>query len=141
MTETTTTPKTKKSNYYGATGRRKQSIATVRLTTGKGVYTVNGTQTLEDYFGNQTVVARIKQPLKLVGKLDAVDVNIQPHGGGLSGQADAAMLAIARALIEMAPDFRPSLKKGGFLTRDPREKERKKPGLKKARKAPQFSKR
>jgi small subunit ribosomal protein S9 len=139
MAEPTTT-KTK-NDFYGAVGRRKSSIVTVRLTAGKGVFTVNGDTKLEDYFATRTQVDLVQQPLKLVGKLKDVDVNLQAHGGGKAGQADAAVLAIARALTEMGPDFRTSLKKAGFLTRDPREKERKKYGLKKARKAPQFSKR
>ncbi len=139
MAESTTT-KTK-NDFYGAVGRRKSSIVTVRLTAGKGVFTVNGDTKLEDYFATRTQVDLVQQPLKLVGKLKDVDVNLQAHGGGKAGQADAAVLAIARALTEMGPDFRTSLKKAGFLTRDPREKERKKYGLKKARKAPQFSKR
>lgn len=130
----------KKGNFYAGVGRRKQAIATVRLTNGKGLITVND-QTAEEYFGNQTLVSHIIQPLKLVGKAESMDANLRVKGGGMRGQADACVLAIARSLQELSPDFRPSLKKGGFLTRDPREKERKKPGLKKARKAPQFSKR
>ncbi len=133
-------PAAKKTNFYAGVGRRKQAIATVRLTTGKGIITVND-QPSEEYFGNPTLVTHIEQPLKLVGKLGTMDANLKVHGGGMRGQADAAVLAIARALEDLNPDFRPSLKKGGYLTRDPREKERKKYGLKKARKAPQFSKR
>jgi small subunit ribosomal protein S9 len=127
-------------NYYYALGRRKEAIATVRLTTGKGAITVNNISAA-DYFNNITLIAVIEQPLVLTGQNGKLDASIKVTGGGKSGQADAARLGIARALQELTAELRPSLKKAGMLTRDPREKERKKPGLKRARKAPQFSKR
>ncbi|MBI2797714.1 30S ribosomal protein S9 [Candidatus Saccharibacteria bacterium] len=138
MAEATTA--TKKQHYYPGVGRRKQAIATVRLSNGKGVITVNE-KPAEQYFGNQNLAARLIRPLELVGKTNAVDINLKTKGGGLQAQADACVLAISRALQEYSADFRPNLRKSGFLTRDSREKERKKYGLKKARKAPQFSKR
>ncbi|HEY6736766.1 MAG TPA: 30S ribosomal protein S9 [Candidatus Saccharimonadia bacterium] len=126
-------------HYHYARGRRKSAIATVRLTPGKGGITV-GDKTAADYFNNAALVANVEQPLKLSGQ-DKLGVSLHLSGGGKRGQADAARLAIARALNVMSEDLRPTLKKAGLLTRDPREKERKKPGLKRARKAPQFSKR
>ena len=128
------------SHYHYAHGRRKESVATVRLIPGKGEITV-GDKPAEQYFNNATLVARLQEPLKLVGQDTKLNASLRLSGGGKTGQADAARLAISRALLEMSPDLRPTLKKAGLLTRDSREKERKKYGLKRARKAPQFSKR
>jgi small subunit ribosomal protein S9 len=121
-------------------GRRKQAIVRVRLVPGSGKFTLNG-RTLEQYFPNKVHQQLIREPLVTVEKPESFDVFANLHGGGITGQAGALRLAIARALIEVEPDDRPPLKKAGFLTRDPRAKERKKYGLKKARKAPQYSKR
>lgn len=130
-----------KKNYYAAVGRRKQSVAIVKLLKGKGVITVNG-QPAEQYFqGNEAYIYIIKAPMELLSKTKELDIEVKVNGGGTRGQADAIRLGVARALVEMSQDFRTSLKKHGYLTRDPRKKERKKPGLRKARKAPQFSKR
>jgi len=125
--------------YYG-TGRRKTSIARVRLVPGEGNVVVNG-RTLPDYFGRKTLELIVKQPLNLTETLGKYDVLIKVAGGGPSGQAGAVRHGISRALLLVDAEYRPSLKKAGFLTRDPREKERRKYGLKKARKASQFSKR
>jgi small subunit ribosomal protein S9 len=121
-------------------GRRKEAVVRVRITPGSGKFTLNG-KTLEDYFPNKVHQQLIREPLVLLEKTDAFDVRANLNGGGITGQAGALRLAIARALIELDSDDRPVLKKAGFLTRDPRVKERKKYGLKKARKAPQYSKR
>ena len=121
-------------------GRRKEAIVRVRLMPGTGKFKLNG-RTLEQYFPNKVHQQLIREPLVTVDKPEAFDVFANLHGGGITGQAGALRLAIARALIEVEPDDRPPLKKAGFLTRDPRVKERKKYGLKKARKAPQYSKR
>ncbi|HEY3750248.1 MAG TPA: 30S ribosomal protein S9 [Pseudonocardiaceae bacterium] len=121
-------------------GRRKQAIVRVRLMPGTGRFTLNG-RSLEQYFPNKVHQQLIKDPLVTVERPESFDVFATLHGGGITGQAGALRLAIARALIEVEPDDRPPLKKAGFLTRDPRVKERKKYGLKKARKAPQYSKR
>jgi small subunit ribosomal protein S9 len=121
-------------------GRRKQAIVRVRLMPGTGKFKLNG-RTLEEYFPNKVHQQLIKDPLVTVEKPESFDVFATLRGGGITGQAGALRLAIARALIEVEPDDRPPLKKAGFLTRDPRVKERKKYGLKKARKAPQYSKR
>jgi small subunit ribosomal protein S9 len=121
-------------------GRRKQAIVRVRLMPGTGQFKLNG-RSLEEYFPNKVHQQLIKDPLVTVERPESFDVFATLHGGGITGQAGALRLAIARALIEVEPDDRPSLKKAGFLTRDPRVKERKKYGLKKARKAPQYSKR
>ncbi len=129
-----------KDHYYYGLGRRKAAIATVRLYKGQGEVMV-GEQTASQYFNNAALEAVIIQPLVLAGQETKLKVSLKVMGGGKRGQADAARLAIARALNTMSEDLRPSLKKANMLTRDPREKERKKPGLKKARKAPQFSKR
>lgn len=129
-----------KKNYYYAVGRRKTAVATVRLMDGKGVITVNG-QLSGEYFNNTALSKLIAAPLELVSKAGALDAVVRVEGGGKRGQVDAIRLGIARALVEMSEDFKLTLKKAGLLTRDPREKERKKYGLKKARKAPQFSKR
>ncbi|MCI9087740.1 MAG: 30S ribosomal protein S9 [Clostridia bacterium] len=122
------------------TGRRKKSIARVRLVDGKGTITING-KALEEYFGTDVLKVIVKQPLVATNTLDKYDVICTVNGGGLSGQAGAVRHGIARALNEANSEYRPALKTAGFLTRDPRMKERKKYGLKKARKAPQFSKR
>jgi small subunit ribosomal protein S9 len=121
-------------------GRRKQAIVRVRLVPGSGKFTLNG-RSLEEYFPNKVHQQLIREPLVTVEKPESFDVFANLHGGGITGQAGALRLAIARALIDVEIDDRPALKKAGFLTRDPRVKERKKYGLKKARKAPQYSKR
>ncbi|GAB2696016.1 30S ribosomal protein S9 [Paenibacillus thermoaerophilus] len=125
--------------YYG-TGRRKHSVARVRLVPGEGRIVVNK-RDLDDYFGLETLKLIVKQPLALTETLGKYDVFVNAAGGGISGQAGAIRHGIARALLKADPEFRGSLKKAGFLTRDPRMKERKKYGLKAARRAPQFSKR
>ena len=122
------------------TGRRKSSIARVRLVEGKGNITVNG-KDINEYFGEETLRVIVKQPLTVTNTLSKYDVIAKVQGGGFSGQAGAVLHGIARALNEANSEYRPVLKSNGFLTRDPRMKERKKYGLKKARKAPQFSKR
>ena len=129
----------KKVVYYG-TGRRKSSIARVRIVEGTGKITVNG-KTLDEFFGADTLKVIVKQPLTVTNTLEKYDVIASVNGGGFSGQAGAIRLGVARALNEANAEFRPTLKSNGFLTRDSRAKERKKYGLKKARKAPQFSKR
>ena len=121
-------------------GRRKEAIVRVRLLPGTGQFTLNG-RTIEDYFPNKVHQQLIREPFVILEKAEQYDVVGLLHGGGTSGQAGAIRLGIARALIEIDPDDRPALKKAGFLTRDPRVTERKKYGLKKARKAPQYSKR
>jgi small subunit ribosomal protein S9 len=123
-----------------AVGRRKEAVVRVRLVPGTGVFKLNGTS-LEQYFPNKVHQQLVREPLLTVNKPEAYDVIGNLAGGGTSGQAGALRLAIARALIELNIDDRPALKKAGFLTRDARVKERKKYGLKKARKAPQYSKR
>ena len=135
-------PRTKKEKLeFNGTGRRKSSIARVRLMSGKGTITVNG-KSLDEYFGEETLKFIVKQPLSVTNTLDKFDVIVKVTGGGFSGQAGAVRHGIARALNEAnAEEYRPVLKSNGFLTRDSRMKERKKYGLKKARKAPQFSKR
>jgi small subunit ribosomal protein S9 len=126
-------------NYYG-TGRRKTSIARVRLVAGEGNIVVNG-RPLEQYFGLKTLELIVKQPLNVTDVLGKYDVIAKVEGGGPTGQAGAVRHGIARALLRVDGEYRPLLKKAGLLTRDPREKERRKYGLKKARKASQFSKR
>jgi small subunit ribosomal protein S9 len=121
-------------------GRRKEAVVRVRLMPGSGQFKLNG-KSLELYFPNKLHQQLIREPLVLLEKTERFDIFANLHGGGISGQAGALRLAIARALIEAEPDDRPPLKKAGFLTRDPRVIERKKYGLKKARKAPQYSKR
>ncbi|QNG19587.1 30S ribosomal protein S9 [Rhodococcus triatomae] len=121
-------------------GRRKEAVVRVRLTPGSGGFTLNG-RTLEDYFPNKVHQQLIKAPLVTVERENSFDIAALLHGGGPSGQAGALRLAIARALIEVTPEDRPALKRAGFLTRDARAVERKKYGLKKARKASQYSKR
>ena len=123
-----------------ATGRRKTSIARVRLRPGNGRVTINR-RTLEDYFPSETHRMVVTEPLRSSGTLDEYDVDASLEGGGFSGQAGALRMGIARALVELDGELRPALKKAGMLTRDAREKERKKYGLKKARKAPQYPKR
>ena len=125
---------------YRATGKRKTSVARVILRPGSGAYTING-RTLEQHFPRFTLQRNIRQPLETVGYQDRMDVVARIHGGGVAAQAGALRHAIARALVEADPGLRAELKRRGFLTRDPRVKERKKAGLKKARKRPQFSKR
>ena len=128
-------------NYFFGTGRRKTAVARVRLTPGTGTFIVNG-KTATDYFGgrqlNQIV---IEQALRLVNRLGQYNVSVKVVGGGVSGQAGAVRHGISRALIQADETLRPVLKKNGLLTRDARAKERKKPGLKRARKAPQYTKR
>ena len=132
---------TKKKVQYWGTGRRKKAVARVRLIpAGDGTITVNG-KTLDEYFGLDTMKYIVNQPLNLVNAADKFDVYVNVCGGGFTGQAGAIRLGIARALITSEPELRSVVKKEGFLTRDPRMKERKKYGLKKASKAPQFSKR
>ncbi len=131
--------KKEKITFYG-TGRRKKSIARVRLVNGNGKITVNNKQ-LDEFFGVETLKVIVKQPLVATNSLDKFDVIAKVTGGGISGQAGAVRHGIARALVEANAEYRPVLKSAGFLTRDARMKERKKYGLKKARKAPQFSKR
>ena len=128
-----------KVQFYG-TGRRKSSVARVRLVPGNGQIVVNGKDS-KDYFCKKTLEMIIRQPLVLTETEGRYDVLVNAHGGGTTGQAGAVRLGIARALLKADPEFRPALKRAGFLTRDPRMKERKKPGLKAARRAPQFSKR
>ena len=125
--------------YYG-TGRRKSSVARVYLMPGNGSVTINK-RDIDNYFGLETLKVILKQPLELTGMVGKFDVKVNVHGGGFTGQAGAIRHGIARALLEADADLRPALKKAGFLTRDPRMKERKKYGLKGARRAPQFSKR
>ena len=125
--------------FYG-TGRRKKSIARVYMTPGKGAITVNK-RDIEDYFGLETLKVVVRQPLEATDTLGKFDINVSVKGGGFTGQAGAIRHGIARALCEADPEFRPNLKAEGYLTRDPRMKERKKYGLKAARRAPQFSKR
>jgi small subunit ribosomal protein S9 len=125
---------------FCGTGRRKKSIARVRLVNGNGKITVNN-KSLDDFFGVETLKVIVKQPLVATNSLDKFDVIAKVTGGGISGQAGAIRHGIARALVEANSEYRPTVKTAGFLTRDARMKERKKYGLKKARKAPQFSKR
>ncbi len=125
--------------FYG-TGRRKKSIARVYLVPGTGKITVNK-RDIDDYFGYETLKVVVRQPLVATDTLDKFDVLVNVHGGGFTGQAGAIRHGISRALLKADAEFRPTLKKAGYLTRDPRMKERKKYGLKAARRAPQFSKR
>lgn len=125
---------------YRGTGRRKSSVARVMLTPGTGTITINGVDARE-YLESDILMMVVNQPLKLTGTKDKFDVRVNVRGGGYSGQAGAIRHGISRALLEAGSDYRPALKAAGFLTRDSRMKERRKYGLKKARKAPQFSKR
>ncbi len=129
-----------KSYVYGL-GRRKAATATARLYKGKGEITINDKPALEYLSNNKTYLAEITDPLALTNKQKDYDITILVKGGGLAGQVDAIKLAISKALTTEAPDLRPVLKKAGFVARDPREKERKKYGLRSARKREQFSKR
>ena len=130
-----------KKKYFYGTGRRKSSIARVRVyENGTGSIIING-RDIDDYFGLETLKLVVRQPLVTTELVDKVDVVVSVCGGGVSGQAGAIRHGIARALLTVNPEFRASLKAAGFLTRDPRMKERKKYGLKAARRAPQFSKR
>ena len=125
---------------YNAVGRRKSSVARVYLTAGTGIITING-RTFEDYIPVAALRLDVLQPLELTETTNKFDVNVNVYGGGVSGQAGAIRLGITRALMEVNPDYRQTLKTAGLVTRDPRAKERKKYGLKAARRAPQFSKR
>ncbi|MBE0600489.1 MAG: 30S ribosomal protein S9 [Firmicutes bacterium] len=125
---------------YSAVGRRKSAIARVRLVAGDGKITVNK-RDLDSYFGLETLIMNVRQPLELTKAGSDMDILVTVKGGGLTGQAGAIRHGISRALLKVNPELRDSLKKAGFLTRDPRMKERKKYGLKAARRAPQFSKR
>ena len=129
----------KSARFYG-TGRRKKSIARVYLTPGKGDIVINK-RPIDEYFGLETLKVIVRQPMVATETVDKYDVLVNVHGGGYTGQAGAIRHGIARALLQVDADYRPVLKKAGFLTRDPRMKERKKYGLKAARRAPQFSKR
>ena len=128
-----------KPHFYG-TGRRKSSVARVRLYNGTGTITIND-RNIDDYFGLETLKLIVRQPLNLTGTTDKFDIVCRVSGGGVTGQAGAIRHGIARALLQYDESLRPALKKAGLLTRDPRMKERKKYGLKAARRAPQFSKR
>ena len=127
-------------NQYYGTGRRKSSTARVFIKQGTGNIVINK-RSLDDYFGRETARMVVRQPLELLGIGDKLDLFITVAGGGISGQAGAIRHGISRALLQVDASYRPALKAAGFLTRDPRMKERKKYGLKKARRAPQFSKR
>jgi small subunit ribosomal protein S9 len=130
----------KKLVQYLGTGRRKSSVARVYLRAGKGNITING-RTFEDYIPSAAIRLDVLQPLELTESTDKFDIIVNVFGGGLTGQAGAIRLGITRALMEVNADYRKVLKPAGMVTRDPRAKERKKYGLKKARRAPQFSKR
>ena len=129
-----------KTEFFWGTGRRKKAVARVRLVEGKGAITVNK-RDLDEYFGLETLKTIVRQPLTLTDTLGKYDVFVNVNGGGFTGQAGAIRHGIARALVKADESLKPALKKAGFLTRDPRMKERKKYGLKAARRAPQFSKR
>ena len=126
--------------YFYGTGRRKKSVARVRLYPGSGVITING-RDIDDYFGLETLKLIVNQPFSVTDTVGKFDVVVNVNGGGFSGQAGAIRHGVARALLSADETYKPLLKKAGFLTRDPRMKERKKYGLKGARRAPQFSKR
>ena len=126
--------------YFYGTGRRKKSTARVRIMPGTGVITING-RDIDDYFGLETMKLIVNQPFGVTATEGKFDIIANVRGGGFSGQAGAIRHGVAKALLQADETFRPALKKAGFLTRDPRMKERKKYGLKKARRAPQFSKR
>ncbi len=131
----------KKTGYLYAIGRRKEAIATVRLyKNGKGKITVNG-KLYSECFPTEEMEQIVSGPLKSVGQADKVDIEAKSFGGGLRGQAEAVRLGISRALVQLNVNFKKNLRKAGYLTRDPRVKERKKPGLKRARRAPQWQKR
>jgi small subunit ribosomal protein S9 len=127
--------------YYEGVGRRKESIARVRIMSGSGLFTVNS-KSAEEYFTRFGDLDEILGALQSVGEArEQLDISVVVNGGGVTGQTDAVKMGMARALLLMKPDNRPALRKGGYLTRDPRIKERKKPGLKRARKAPTYTKR
>ena len=126
--------------YFYGTGRRKKSVARVRVYAGSGKITINN-RDIDDYFGLETLKLIVRQPLALTGTADKFDIVCNVQGGGVTGQAGAISHGLSRALLQYDENLRPALKKAGFLTRDPRMKERKKYGLKGARRAPQFSKR
>ena len=126
--------------YFYGTGRRKKSVARVRVYAGSGKITINN-RDIDDYFGLETLKLMVRQPLALTGTADKFDIVCNVQGGGVTGQAGAIRHGLSRALLQYDENLRPALKKAGFLTRDPRMKERKKYGLKGARRAPQFSKR
>ena len=126
--------------YFYGTGRRKKSVARVRVYAGSGKITINY-RDIDDYFGLETLKLIVRQPLALTGTADKFDIVCNVQGGGVTGQAGAIRHGLSRALLQYDENLRPALKKAGFLTRDPRMKERKKYGLKGARRAPQFSKR
>ena len=128
------------SPYFYGTGRRKKSVARVRVYAGTGKITVND-RDIDDYFGLETLKLIVRQPLALTGTMDKFDIVCRVGGGGVTGQAGAIRHGLSRALLQYDENLRPELKKAGFLTRDPRMKERQKYGLKGARRAPQFSKR
>ena len=128
------------SNYYYGTGRRKSSVARVRVYPGTGKITIND-RDIDDYFGLETLKLIVRQPLALTGTTEKFDIVVRVAGGGVTGQAGAIRHGLSRALLQFDENLRPALKKAGFLTRDPRMKERKKYGLKAARRASQFSKR
>ncbi len=134
------TKNTKKKIQFWGTGRRKRAVARVRIMQGSGTFQINK-RSLDEYFGLDTLKYIVNQPLVLTDMVGKLDIYVSVKGGGFTGQAGAVRHGIARALLELDSSFREPLKKAGFLTRDPRMKERKKYGLKKARKAPQFSKR
>ena len=129
-----------KVKYFYGTGRRKSSVARVRVYPGSGNITING-RSIDEYFGLETLKVIVRQPLNLTDTTDKFDIVCTVAGGGVTGQAGAIRHGLSRALLVYDPELRPVLKKAGFLTRDPRMKERKKYGLKAARRAPQFSKR
>ena len=126
--------------YFYGTGRRKKSVARVRVYAGSGKITINN-RDIDDYFGLETLKLIVRQPLALTGTADKFDIVCNVQGGGVTGQAGAIRHGLSRALLQYDENLRPALKKAGFLTRDPRMKERKKYGLKGPRRAPQFSKR
>ncbi len=126
--------------YYQGTGRRKSATARVRLYPGSGTIVVND-KPVEEYFSRPRDILHLLEPLAVTDTRNKFDVTVKVRGGGIFGQAGAVRHGIARALLAADPNLRPALRKGGFLTRDPRAKERKKPGLKRARKAPQYTKR
>ena len=130
----------KAATKFHGTGRRKKSIARVYLTPGKGNIVINK-RSIDEYFGLETLKVIVRQPLAATDTADKFDILVNVKGGGYTGQAGAVRHGIARALLQVDEEFRPTLKKAGYLTRDPRMKERKKYGLKSARRAPQFSKR
>ena len=129
------------SDYYEGIGRRKESTARVRVMRGSGQFVVNS-KPVADYFPRMGDLETILGAIKITGESEGTyDVTVMVQGGGVTGQVDAVKLGLSRAMVKLNPEFRPALRKNGFLTRDPREKERKKPGLKRARKAPTYTKR